>query len=423
MNVLGWLWWLGLGLWSSAPATSLNQCVAHYKNQKFNRAGQCFQRHAQKLPSTTALQRITKGRVLQNAAQSYQQAAQVLLQSQQDKQSKTPVYLRPGWLRVVKLRRQAYDCLKQVLQEQLYEDALAKDQLNKTQAQLQPLLGNVTLTLRSRMEGTRFCIRRLPAGKLRCFEGQRWQVQVVAGRYEATAEVPGLQQREKDTLLLPPNAPKMVLFSFKLAEAQATLEVAGQPKGVRIYLNGEYKGKAPLRLKITEGRHRISWTKRCYRTVTQTHNLRRNQTYTLNASLKRGSAYLRWQQSKKANPRRRVLGWSMVGLSVALVGTLVASYSIAESSYKQARDEYLVQGRSDSFLASGQRSNTFRTIGHISTGLAAGSMGVGLWQLLTITPTSSKYLLCGFTPPPPPSKSRPAPSRSSGHLLFWSVPP
>lgn len=394
-----WCWLVGFGfvsLWVSVGwgASSVSRCISLYKTKSFEKAATCFQQHAKTLSTQTPLQRYTKGRMLRNAVQSLQKAVQSLPNRS------------TFWSRRALLRERAVTLLQQVLEQSLYEDVLTKDLLKKEVLQIQKQIGYVSLSLLSRFADTSFCLlRRVEKGspakplKPRCKTGKRWKLRLIPGRYLLNVTVPGTKFRKQRKLSLFPSKSMSVEFSFRLTEANAQLEVKSPLTGVRVYLNGEYKGMTPLKLVVAAGKHRLEWKKTCYRTIKQTIALRRKQSRIFSATLKRDPVFLGWQQRKRENVWRGALGWSLIGTTVVAAAVMVASYSLAESNYAAARDEYLVFGRSPTFLETGERSNTFRTVGHVTMGVSAVALGGGIWQLLSRAPSNSSRLPCEYRAP------------------------
>lgn len=446
--VHGWGLWLlsGIGVWL-IPSLAWADCYQLYRSNQPEQAGDCFVQAAKKLGAGKALTeaaRIRKGRLLRNAALSY------------DKAAKSSPNLKAS-----ELRDKAVQRIDDALREKLFEGASGLKEMKELRGRLERSIGRVNVTVVTGHANAFVCLQ---SGEWkRCKSTSLWNLNVLPRRYTVRVRYPGGEQQTKPlqgkpfarlsvvfapkelaktttivtndpgaTLTLQSSVLKKpvvakglaftrglkagtyqvrVLFSNQqslkrtmvVKQGKSTVLVL-QPPGppvlivnttpinAEVHVDGKYRGNSSLRLTLQPGRHVVEVRRGCFQVVRRVIQARPNQTYTIASILQREKVYQRWLTSRQRGSRMSPVGWAVLASGVVIAGVGGLMHGLANGRHDQA--EKVRPIRFEEYRQQATEGNTFRTVGYVGLGVGLVGLGAGVTTLLMSRAPTKFQLPC-----------------------------
>lgn len=362
-------------------------CKSLFQQQKYEQAGDCFVREAEKagkLETLTLPQRWAKGRLLRNAAACYKRMAY----------QSTPE-LAAWW------REKSLHILQQYLQDKLFENDQRKRDAAEQITALSKEIGYATLQLSISPATANVCVTGYRFRQ--CQSGATWQLQLRPGMVKISAQA--LEHAPLDMeITLAPGA--KVTRSFQLrsllappprrhiaASEPVSVEVISVPSGATVSVNGRKVGHTPMSVKLDEAQVTLQIAQPCYITqalIWKHRSLQRR----VSVILQRSPQYIQWQNSLGSRQTHVIWGWTVLAAGVAFSGLGIAGYAVAtarhdqaniiKKNYENSTNTTDIEKLATTYEQTAQAGNVWRTVGHIGISTGAVALGVGLGRLLTL---------------------------------------
>ncbi|MCB9638230.1 MAG: PEGA domain-containing protein [Myxococcales bacterium] len=445
----GFCGWIVVAMiWSwSAVAWANPACYGLFRQKRYQAAAECFQRAANEMGAGSSLsreKRVQKGRLLRNAALSWNRAAT------------GGDAAKRAWM-----RERAVKLLGLYDREGLYESGAVRSATNQLRRTLEGQIGYASVGIVTNnpkamvtLKGFRFDKSQVgmvlnlnlrpgkyslevsyPGGSKReqsfsvaPFErktlvlnapSSATQVTIVSNSNEATIQLEGgnlgnsaifrgaLWTRKLDPgqytvkVTYPGQQPEVKSFSIESGQSLAfvfnppgppTLRVTTQPDGASVFVDGQYRGKTDLRIELKEGSHEVILRRTCYLVAKRSVSVAVNQEKRIALAMTRDPAFLKWRESQKGVRGRQIFGWSMLGAGLLVGGLAGAMHGVASAKHTEALE--VRQTNFPAYQSLAREGNTFRTVGHISIGVGGAALIAGVVGLVLAQPSPLSEVPC-----------------------------